>query len=119
MAIRLRMKDSTMTIQPGEFWIADIPFTNGTASKKRPVLILWLDGDDVVAAVVTSAKPRTLTDVLLNDWAASGLRIASTVRLSRLDCLEKSLLLIKIGRISDGDAELLKAAWEKFIKLQF
>ncbi|WP_228051946.1 hypothetical protein [Sphaerospermopsis aphanizomenoides] len=25
------------TIQPGEFWLADIPFTSGVSSKKRPV----------------------------------------------------------------------------------
>jgi len=67
-----------MTIQAGEFWVADIPFTGGGGSKKRPILVLWLDGDDVVAAVVTSAKPRTQTDVSLNDWAASGLRVASS-----------------------------------------
>jgi mRNA interferase MazF len=74
-----------MTIQPGEFWVADIPFTNATASKKRPVLVLWLDGPDVVAAAVTTAKPRSPMDVLLMDWKASGLRRESTVRLSRLD----------------------------------
>ena len=108
-----------MTSQPGEFWIANIPFTNGTASKKRPVLILWLDGDDVVAAVVTSAKPRTQTDIALKDWSAIGLRVASTVRLSRLDCLEKSLLLIKIGRISEVDAERVNIAWNSHIKPQF
>ena len=44
-----------MTIQPGEFWVADIPFTDGSASKKRPVLVLWLDGQDMVVAAVTSA----------------------------------------------------------------
>jgi mRNA interferase MazF len=71
-----------MTIRPGDFWVADIPFTDGSASKKRPVLVLWLDGDDVVVAAVTSAAPRTPTDVLLGDWRASGLRVPSTVRLS-------------------------------------
>jgi predicted nucleic acid-binding protein len=29
--------------QPGEVWIADIPFTSGTHSKLRPVLVLWTD----------------------------------------------------------------------------
>jgi mRNA interferase MazF len=108
-----------MTIQPGDFWVADIPYTSGSASKKRPILVLWLDGDDVVAAVVTSAKPRTQTDVVLNDWSASGLRVASTVRLSRLDCLEKSLLISKIGRISEGDAAPVKSTWDMYIKPQF
>jgi mRNA interferase MazF len=107
------------TMQPGEFWVADIPYTSGTGSKKRPILVLWLDGDDVVAAIVTSAKPRTQTDVLLTDWLASGLRVASTVRLSRLDCLEQSLLLAKIGRISQTDAEELKKVWDMYIKPQF
>lgn len=107
------------TIQPGEFWVADILFTSGGGSKKRPVLILWLDADDVVAAVVTSAKPRTQTDVPLNDWAASGLRVTSTVRLSRLDCLEKSLLLVKIGQISESDGKQLKQVWDTYIKPQF
>lgn len=108
-----------MTIQPGDFWVADISFTSGAGSKKRPILVLWLDGDDVVAAAVTSAKPRTQTDVYLNDWLASGLRVPSTVRLSRLDCLEKVLLITKIGQISEGDAKVLKATWDIFIKPQF
>jgi mRNA interferase MazF len=39
-----------MPIQPGELWVADIPFASGSGSKKRPVLVLWLDGLDAVAA---------------------------------------------------------------------
>ena len=107
------------TIEPGDFWVANIPFTNGADSKKRPILLLWLDGEDVVAAAVTSAKPRSQTDVFLNDWSISGLRVASTVRLSRLDCLEKSLLLAKIGQISQADAAAVKQVWELYVKPQF
>ena len=46
-----------MIIRLGEFWIAEIPFTGGDGSKKRPVLVLWLDQRDVVVATVTSARP--------------------------------------------------------------
>jgi mRNA interferase MazF len=106
------------TIEPGDFWVANIPFTNGADSKKRPILLLWLDGEDVVAAAVTSAKPRSQTDVFLNDWSVSGLRVASTVRLSRLDCVEKSLLLAKIGQISQADAAAVKQVWELYVKPQ-
>ncbi|HET6883761.1 MAG TPA: hypothetical protein VFI31_26650 [Pirellulales bacterium] len=35
-------------ILPGEFWVADVPFTDQTASKKRPILVLWLDAADAV-----------------------------------------------------------------------
>ena len=55
-----------MTIQAGEFWVADIPFTDGSGSKRRPVLVLWLDAMDVIAAVVTTAPPRSKTDVALS-----------------------------------------------------
>jgi mRNA interferase MazF len=78
-------------INAGDFWVARITFTNGVDSKKRPVLILWSDANDVIVAVVTSAQPRSHTDVLIQDWKKCGLKVASTVRLSRLDSLEKSL----------------------------
>jgi mRNA-degrading endonuclease toxin of MazEF toxin-antitoxin module len=60
-------------ISPGEIWLADIPYTDQRASKRRPVLILWLDAADAVVAVVTSAAPRSPTDIALTDWKASGL----------------------------------------------
>ena len=108
-----------MPFQPGEFWVADIPFTDGTASKRRPILVLWLDGADVVAAAVTSAAPRSATDLALADWKASGLRVAFTVRLSRLDCLEQSLLIARIGTISPHDAQAIKQTWASQVKPQF
>ncbi len=108
-----------ITIKAGEFWVAEIQYTNGTDAKKRPVLVLWLDGQDAIIAVVTSAPPRTNTDVLLNQWGDSGLKVVSTVRLSRLDCLEQSLFCKKIGQLAATDAAQLKKTWQEFISLQF
>jgi mRNA interferase MazF len=108
-----------MTIRPGEFWVADIPYTSGASSKKRPVLVLWLDAADVVVAAVTTAEPRSSLDVALSEWSAAGLRKASTVRLSRLDCLEQSLLIGRIGTIAAADADNVRQTWTKFVKPQF
>ena len=108
-----------MPIQPGEFWVADIPFTSGSGSKKRPVVVLWLDGLDAVVAAVTSAAPRSPTDVSLADWKLAGLRVPSTVRLSRLDCLEQALLIHKLGLISAADASQVKAVWSAHVKPAF
>jgi mRNA interferase MazF len=113
------MKAYTMPIRPGEFWVADIPFTDGSASKKRPILVLWLDGLDVVVAAVTSAPPRTATDIALSEWKSSGLRVASTVRLSRLDCLEQSLLKARLGAVSVNDAQVIKQIWTSRVQPQF
>jgi mRNA interferase MazF len=108
-----------MISRPGEFWLADIRFTDGSSSKKRPVLVLWLDLTDAVVAVVTSATPRSAADVVLGDWKASGLRIPSTVRLSHLDCLAQSLLIAKIGDISQRDGQIAKNIWSNEIKPRF
>jgi mRNA interferase MazF len=113
------MKVSTMTIRPGEFWVADIPFTDASGSKKRPVLVLRLDGHDLVAAAVTTAEPRSMLDIALSDWQTSGVRRASIVRLSRLDCLEQSLMVGKIGVISVADGARAKEAWALHVRPQF
>ena len=107
-----------MTITPGDIWIAEILFTDGSAAKKRPVLILWLDVRDTIVAAVTSASPRSGTDVALNDWQQSGLRVASVVRLARLDCLEESLLIARIDHISQADAQQLLDVWISEVKPQ-
>ena len=103
-------------VRPDDYWVANIPFTDGSGSKKRPVLVLWLDAADVVAAAITSASPRSATDVLLNDWKVSGLRLPSTVRLSRLDCLEQSLLFSRIGKVSSGDGQMVKQVWASHVR---
>jgi mRNA interferase MazF len=108
-----------MTPSPGEVWLAEIPFTDGSASKIRPVLVLWLDASDVVVAAVTSAPPRSATDVALSDWQFEGLRVVSTVRLSRLDCLEQVLLRRKLGSLSADDARKIKEVWTSRIQLRF
>jgi len=108
-----------MTIpRPGDIWLADIPFTSGTQTKRRPVLILWVDSQDVVVAVVTSAPPRTGTDVALRDWKQAGLVVPSTVRLLRLDSLEGSLMLRQLGRISRRDARSVMNVWVTDMQLR-
>jgi hypothetical protein len=53
-AMPRKTRGCTMPIQPGDFWVADIPFTGGRGSKKRPVLVLWLNGLDAVVVSATS-----------------------------------------------------------------
>ena len=108
-----------MTPLPGELWIADIPFTTGMAAKRRPVLVLWLEGQDAVVAAVTSAAPRSQTDVPLVEWMSAGLRLASTVRLARLDCMEQTLLLRKQGMLHGVDADRIHVVRSQFVRPQF
>jgi mRNA interferase MazF len=108
-----------MTITPGDFWVAEIPFTDRRETKKRPVLVLWIDAQDVIVSAVTSAAPRSVNDIALQNWQYSNLRTASTVRLARLDCLEKSLLIARIGHIFKSDAQQIREIWDIHVKPQF
>jgi mRNA interferase MazF len=47
------------------------------------------------------------------------LRVPSTVRLSRLDCLEQSLLRRRLGFVPRADADRLKQVWSAEIRLRF
>ena len=109
-----------MTIRAGDFWLVDIPFTDGSSSKKRPVLVLWLDGPDAVVAAVTSAAPRSPTDVLLAELASRRSTTAfDRERLSRLDCLEQFLLIHRLSAFSASDAQRVTAIWSLHVKPQF
>ncbi len=106
-------------MQPGEIWLADIPFTGGSAPKLRPVLALWAGAADAIVVAVTSIPPRTATDVPLRDWAAAGLRVPSSVRLARLDALEQTLFRRKLGVVSPADAIRLRQVWADKMQLKF
>lgn len=99
------------------------PYTDLTNSKKRPVLLLrqlndtW---DDWLVCMVSSQLRQANPDL---DWvltpddvefAATGLKVASAFRLSRLAVLDGSLLLGQLGVISDERLHQLRhhlGAW--------
>lgn len=95
----------------GHIALMPFPYSNLRQSKKRPVLLLRQmdDGqDDWLVCMVSSqlhrAHPRL--DWVLRpedaEFAASGLKVASVFRLSRLAVLEGSLLLGQLGEVSDS-----------------
>lgn len=92
--------------QAGEFIIVDLPFSSGSQSKIRPVLVILDSGDaDVLVARITSGRPTVAFDVGLVEWRAGGLRTASTARLHKLNTVEKSRVLHRIGLIQPADRQ--------------
>ena len=101
----------------GQIALMPFPYTNLTSSKKRPVLLLrqlndtW---DDWLVCMVSSqlrqANPGLDWVLTPNDdeFAATGLKVASTFRLSRLAVLDGSLMLGQLGTISDARLHMLR-----------
>lgn len=95
----------------GQLALMPFPYTDLTHNKKRPVLLLRrLDHshDDWLVSMVSSrllhAQPE-LDWVISSDndeFSATGLKVSSVFRLSRLAVLDGSLLLGRIGYVSDA-----------------
>jgi len=101
----------------GDVFIARFPFTSGTLSKPRPVLVLFDLQADVLICRVTSVPRVGPLDVTLHDWQQAGLALPSVARLDRLVTAEKSVLGRRLGRLSDGDQAAVRTAWNQHMRL--
>jgi mRNA interferase MazF len=106
----------------GKIFLVPFPFDNISATKVRPAVCLTDPIGvyrHVVLAFITSQVLPDVEDSDLvlepnhSDFAATGLRVASTVRLHRLVTLRTSMLQRKLGELSpilqaDVDEKLRK-----------
>ena len=97
----------------GDLLLIPFPFTDLSASKRRPVMALTAPDryGDFIALPVTS-RPQTEhgLPILATDMVTGTLPAASWVRTDRVVTLNSTLILKTIGRISD---RLVAAAVER------
>ncbi len=94
----------------GEVILIRMQFHQASGSKIRPALV-FLDTNDVdfVAAPITSQAKQSEYDLVIGDWRAAGLNVASWVRIHKLTVLAKSDIVRALGLISEQDREALHA----------
>jgi mRNA interferase MazF len=81
------------------------------------VLVLRdLDADCLVCRI-TSVPHQGFLDLPVTYWREAGLEKPSTMRLSRLLTVEKSLLRLRIGRLEPADLALVRRAWNEEFRL--
>lgn len=71
------------------------------------------DDMDLVVARVTTHPPRDLSDVVLIQWAETGLPRASTIRLTKLATIDQRLVHHTIGRLHAEDSRAVAHAWQQ------
>lgn len=87
----------------GDVVVAPFPFSDLSAAKKRPALVVaTLAGDDVVLCQITSKSVSddyavSLTD---DDFETGGLRQPSNIRPNRLFTADTKIILYRAGTIS-------------------
>ena len=108
----------TTSFSQGDVVLVPFPFTDLSAIKQRPALVLSPDRSnkvrpDLVVAAITSQIPTTPGDdeVLLsgNELKETGLPKRSIVKLSKIFTIHQGLIRKKIGHVSDSTrAEILE-----------
>jgi mRNA interferase MazF len=94
-----------------QFDVAVVPFsfTDNTAAKKRPALILS-DANNfnvpnqksIMAMITTATHHSWMLDVKIEDLASAGLKVPSIVRF-KLFTLDNVLIIKKIGSLTEKD----------------
>lgn len=96
------------SFKAGEIYLAEIVFTDGTATKKRPVVIISgkhynKKRDEVIVSLITSNIIRKIYgDIAIKNWESSGLLYPSVVT-GIITTIKKSMLEKKLGQLSEDD----------------
>ena len=101
----------------GDVVLVPFPFTDQTASKKRPAVVVSADAHhqrrpDVIVMAVTSQILRpagALGEVLIGDWQGAGLPKASLIK-PVIATIEQRLILKKLGALQGDDVQALRSA---------
>jgi len=87
----------------GDVVVAPFPFSDLSAAKKRPALVVaTLTGNDVILCQITSQAvvDSYAVPLLDRDFTGGGLRQVSNIRPNRLFTAETSIILYRAGTIS-------------------
>jgi mRNA interferase MazF len=102
-------------MKKGDIILVPFPFTDLSGNKLRPALVLVNEGDDVIAAFIsTILKQRFRSDFLIKKNAKNSLKKDSLIKLNKLATLSHDLVKGKIGEIS---GEELKEVDKKLLEL--
>jgi mRNA interferase MazF len=84
----------------GAIVLTDFPFTDLSASKRRPALVLSADNNrrtDVIVAYITSIPRADPDSMPIAPAAGNGLKVPSRVRFDKLATINKDIIAGRIG----------------------
>ena len=111
-----------MTFKPFEVLVVPFPFTDSTAVKRRPALVLSAEqfqdrAGHLVLAMITSRENRGWPlDVEIADLKPAGLPHASVVRM-KLFTLDERFVLRKAGRLTEADRRAVQRSLRLLLPL--
>jgi mRNA interferase MazF len=107
---------TTTAYEFGDVVLVPFPFTDQTAAKKRPAVVVSsaaynLTRPDIILMAATSQmrSPGYFGDVAIAEWRQAGLIKPSLIK-AIFTTIGKDLVLRKLGRLSESDRTALKEA---------
>ncbi len=92
----------------GDVVVLPFPFSDLTANKKRPALVVAnLSGDDIIVCLITSqnAKDDYAISLSNNDFASGNIKQDSNIRPNRLFTADSNIVLYRIGTLEKQKSE--------------
>ena len=100
----------------GDIVLVPFPFTNQSAIKRRPAVVVSSQAyhaeraDLIIMAVTSQARPTPrLGEVPVTDWRVAGLIKPSVIK-PVLTTIERSLVIRRLGQLKQEDQRTLKGA---------
>ncbi|MCG6136239.1 MAG: type II toxin-antitoxin system PemK/MazF family toxin [Nostoc sp. LLA-1] len=114
-----------MSLQKGDIVLVPFPFTDLSATKLRPGVVLWVDsqGNDVSLCFISSQNVTKLDpeefilDTSDPDFATTGLRVVSKVRVTRIVTVERRLITRRIGKLGKSQLQHLNTVMVQAFQL--
>ncbi|WGV26436.1 type II toxin-antitoxin system PemK/MazF family toxin [Halotia branconii] len=114
-----------MSLQKGDIVLVPFPFTDLRETKLRPGLVLWVDGNgnDVTLCFISSqnvtkiAPEEFILDTSDSDFATTGLRVISKVRVTRIVTVEQRLITRRIGKLAISQLQQLNTVMSQAFQL--
>ena len=117
---------STTTCRRGQVVVVKVPFSDQAGAKLRPAVVVSPESfhrnlRDVIVCPISS-QPRYFEkpgpgDRPLKNWKTAGLRYSSTVRVSNIVSVDRSLIARSIGKLGVEDLLSLDAALREALGL--
>ncbi len=119
--IYLKNRIYMMSIDNFTFWdivSAEIPFTDWTNTKIRPVLILYKDKEDYLVLRISSILPSMEDlDIKLVPNSENNLKTESIIKLKKIGLFNKYVLRKKIGILNWFQKDIVKKHMKKFVDI--
>ncbi|RLG59690.1 MAG: type II toxin-antitoxin system PemK/MazF family toxin [Candidatus Hydrothermarchaeota archaeon] len=108
----------------GKIVLVPFPFTDLTASKLRPALVIHEGEKDVIVAFISSKIPETISEYEAvvrkshPEFKYTGLKVDSIIRLDKVATILKDLVIGELGEIGDILKQEINEKLEKIFRFK-